>query len=53
MKRITGLLSLIGLGGTVIAAGVVWPDLPKTGYVTGRPAAASDVKVGDAAAGRD
>lgn len=48
MKRMLGLLGLVVIG-TAIASGVVWPDLPKTGYIVGRVATAEDVKAGNAA----
>lgn len=48
MKRMLGLPAFVVLG-TAIASGVVWPDLPKNGYIVGRVATAEDVKAGNAA----
>lgn len=48
MKRMLGWLGLVVIG-TAIASGVVWPDLPKNGFIAGRVATADDVKAGNAA----
>jgi hypothetical protein len=48
MRRILGLLGFVGLS-SAIASGVIWPDLPKDGYIVGRTATQVDVKAGNAA----
>ena len=48
MKRMLGWLALVGIA-NAIASGIVWPDLPKDGYIAGRVATTEDVKAGNAA----
>jgi hypothetical protein len=48
VKRMLGWLALVGIG-SAIASGIVWPDLPKGGYIAGRVATVDDVKAGNAA----
>ncbi len=48
LKKAARLLAFFALGGSAAGASSDWPPLPSRGFVTGRPAQASDVQNGDA-----
>ena len=50
MKILPGIAAATLLAATpVLAASAAWPDLPKTGFISGRPATPKDVTLGNAA----
>jgi hypothetical protein len=48
LKRVTRVLALLMIGGTMAGATSDWPPLPSKGFITARPAQKSDVSNGDA-----
>jgi len=48
IKGMAGVLGILGVGGTTIAAATEWPPLPASGFISGRAAQQDDIAKGNA-----